>query len=115
MAVGRSPPMDAIRIRWIFRVDPSPPTIRNFRPTWPHRRRAARQLRAYARGCGRLLVTGQFGTNQGLMAIAGGPSFGLRNGHPYQAIDGMWVFIGGVEGITGRLISRHASIRPVEK
>lgn len=73
------------------------------------------KLRAYARGYGRLLVTGHFGKSQRFKAVAGGTSFGLRKGPPYKPIDGLWVFVGRIEGITGRLLSSKSPIRAVEK
>lgn len=73
------------------------------------------KLRAYARGYGRLLVTGRFVTSQRFKAVAGGASFGLRKGPPYKPVDGLWVFVGRIEGIAGRLLSDKAPIRAVEK
>ncbi|MFH5878524.1 glycosyltransferase family 2 protein [Arthrobacter sp. NA-172] len=73
------------------------------------------KLRAYARGYGRLLVTGNFVAIDRFKAVAGGVSFGLRKGHPYKPIDGLWVFVGRIEGITGRLMSRKSMIRAVER
>lgn len=73
------------------------------------------KLRAYARGYGRLLVTGRFGILHCIWALIGAASFGLRKGYPYQMVDGAYVLIGRIEGILGRPLVPTSSVQAVNK
>ena len=75
-----------------------------------------RKLRAYARGYGRLLITGGFSGRKRIEAALGGWLFGLRKGAPYKAVDGLWVGLGRLEGMTGVVLSgAHSSVRAVDQ
>ena len=68
-----------------------------------------RKLRTYARGFGRLLSVWHYPLYWRAAALAGGLLFGVRNQKSFQAADGWWVFVGRLEGLTGRCFGKTMS------
>lgn len=63
-----------------------------------------RKLRRYGRGLGYVMRRWRYPLWWQAAVCAAGLLFGLRHGEQYSALDGGWVFLGRLEGLTGRIL-----------
>ncbi|UOY04040.1 hypothetical protein MVA48_14555 [Blastococcus sp. PRF04-17] len=69
-----------------------------------------RKLRGYARGYGRILRMHRYGVAWSLRALAAGATFSLRHRGEYQALDGVAVLVGRLEGLLGLTFARPTEV-----